>query len=200
MISVDDVLQLHETTVSLWHHTEIENTYQGFLRAVCDQHRYNFLLWHEEDVARSPDAGDVEIAKVKRAIDGYNQKRNDGIERLDEMIISELGAAEVRPAADARINTETPGSVIDRLSILSLRIYHMQEQAEREDADDQHRAKATGRLTILYEQRRDLAQSLTELLADLASGRKLLKVYRQFKMYNDPTMNPYLYSSLKKAG
>ena len=200
MIDVESILQLHESTVSLWHHTEIENTYQGFLRAVCDQHRYNYLLWHEEDVARRRDVSDEEIASVKRAIDGYNQKRNDGIERLDELIISDLGAAGIRPGGDARINSETPGSVIDRLSILSLRIYHMQEQAEREDADEQHRAKATGRLTILYEQRRDLAQALSELLEDLAAGRKLLKVYRQFKMYNDPTMNPYLYSALKKAG
>lgn len=200
MIDVAAVLQLHETTVRLWHHTAIENSYEGFLRAVCDQHQHNFLLWHEEDVARSPDAGDEEIAQVKRNIDGHNQRRNDAIERLDEMIIRDLAAAGVQPDAEARINTETPGSTIDRLSILSLRIYHMHEQAEREEADEEHRAKATGRLTILYEQRRDLAQSLAELCADLVAGAKRLKVYRQFKMYNDPTMNPYLYSSLKKAG
>jgi hypothetical protein len=193
MIDVREITSLHAHTVALWHTQEIANPYTGFLHAVCQQHMYNYLLWHEEDVARSPNVGDERIAAVKRAIDGYNQKRNDGIEALDAYLLRELAERKIVPAADARQNTETPGSAIDRLSILSLRRYHMQEQADRTDASEEHRAKARGRLETLAAQHRDLANGLTELLDDIFAGRKRLKVYFQFKMYNDPTMNPYLY-------
>jgi hypothetical protein len=158
---------------------------------------FNFLLWHEEDIARSPNVGDERIAAVKRAIDGYNQKRNDAIEALDAYLLRELTEKKVVPQPGARQNTETPGSTIDRLSILALRRYHMQEQADRPDASDEHRTKAKGRLAILAEQRHDLSTSLAELLDDIFAGRKRLKVYFQFKMYNDPTMNPYLYKAGK---
>ena len=193
MIDVKQITDLHASTVALWHTQEISNPYSGFLQAVCQQHSFNYLLWHEEDVARSPDVGDVRIAAVKRAIDGYNQKRNDGIEALDAYLLNELAAAKVVPAADARQNTETPGSTIDRLSILSLRRYHMQEQADRADASEEHRDKARTRLKTLAEQHHDLSTSLQQLLDDIFAGRKRLKVYFQFKMYNDPSMNPYLY-------
>jgi hypothetical protein len=156
---------------------------------------FNYLLWHEEDIARSPNVGDQRIAAVKRAIDGYNQKRNDGIEALDAWLIRDLTDRGVVPRPDARQNTETPGSTIDRLSILALRRYHMQEQVDRPDASDEHRAKARDRLAILAEQHHDLSTALGELLDDLFAGRKRLKVYFQFKMYNDPTMNPYLYQA-----
>ena len=199
MIGVEEILHLHETTVALWHHSEVENAYDGFLGVVCEQHKFNFLLWHEEDVARSPDADDERIAAVKRAIDGYNQQRNDWIEQVDEAIIGLLRKQQVILRPGARLNTETPGGVIDRLSILSLRLYHMHEQAEREDADDAHRAKAEAKLAVLYEQKADLSTALDELLEDLFDGAKRLKVYRQYKMYNDPTLNPYLYGA-KKAG
>ena len=136
---------------------------------------------------------DAEMAGVKRAIDKLNQQRNDLIERLDDFLTAELSAADVRPSPDAGQNTETPGSAIDRLSILALRLYHMEEQAFLADADAAHIAKARARLEILHEQRHDLSASLAELLGDIFAGRKRLKVYHQFKMYNDPTMNPYLY-------
>jgi hypothetical protein len=193
MIDVKQITDLHASTVELWHREEISNPFEGFLHAVCNQHMYNFLLWHEEDIARSPNVGDERIAAVKRAIDGYNQKRNDGIEALDAHLLNELAARGITPKTDARQNTETPGSTIDRLSILSLRRYHMQEQADRSDATPEHRDKARQRLEILAEQHRDLSNSLAELLDDIFAGRKRLKVYFQFKMYNDPTMNPYLY-------
>jgi len=198
MINVREIVDLHAATVALWHTQEIANTYTGFLQAVCQQHMFNYLLWHEEDIARSPNVGDEKIATVKRAIDGYNQKRNDGIEALDAYLLRELAEQKIVPAAGARQNTETPGSTIDRLSILSLRRYHMQEQADRADASDEHRAKAQSRLAILAEQHHDLSTSLAELLDDIFAGRKRLKVYFQFKMYNDPTMNPYLYQAGKK--
>ena len=193
MIDVEEITDLHAHTVALWHTQEIANPYTGFLQLVCQQHTHNYLLWHEEDVARSPNVGDERIAAVKRAIDGYNQKRNDGIEQLDAAILQMLAEKKIEPLPDARQNTETPGSAIDRLSILALRRYHMQEQADRAEASEEHRAKARSRLETLAEQHRDLSQSLRELLEDIFAGRRRLKVYFQFKMYNDPTMNPYLY-------
>ncbi|MBI2826186.1 MAG: DUF4254 domain-containing protein [Planctomycetia bacterium] len=197
MFRIQDVLDLHASTVALWHREETRNPYHGFLQVVCEQHKFNFLLWHEEDIARSPQASDSQMAQVKRAIDRYNQQRNDCIERLDLFLIDSLSRDGLAPAADARLNTETPGSAIDRLSILALRIYHLQEQIDRADATGEHRHKAADRLAICQTQRTDLAGALAELVADVAAGRKRLKVYRQLKMYNDPTMNPYLYAAGK---
>jgi len=197
VIDVQEVTDLHAHTVALWHTEEISNPYTGFLQLVCQQHSYNYLLWHEEDIARSPNVGDERIAAVKRAIDGYNQKRNDGIEQLDAAILQMLAERGIEPLPAARQNTETPGSAIDRLSILSLRRYHMQEQADRTDASEEHRAKAVSRLETITEQHGDLSRSLGELIEDIFAGRKRLKVYFQFKMYNDPSMNPYLYKSGK---
>jgi len=198
MIDVREITELHRVTIRRWHQYDIDNPYEGFLLLVCRQHQQNYRLWHQEDIARSPDAADAELAQVKRNIDRLNQQRNDLIERLDDGLIHELTSAGVEPGPQARLNTETPGSVIDRLSILALRIYHMEEQAERADAHQQHRAKAKAKLEILYEQHADLSNSLSELLDDVFSGRKRLKVYRQFKMYNDPMMNPYLYRAGEK--
>jgi hypothetical protein len=199
MIDVRTILDLHETAVAEWHRGEIDNPYEGFLGIVCLQHEQNFRLWHEEDIARSPEVSDADMARVKRAIDKLNQRRNDLIEKLDDWLVEELSATGVPPWANARLNTETPGSAIDRLSIISLRLYHMEEQARRSDADKAHIAKANARLEILGEQRRDLAGSLEELLSDIFAGRKRLRVYRQFKMYNDPTMNPQIYAAKRPA-
>jgi hypothetical protein len=198
MINVREITGLQRDTVERWHQEEIANRFSGFLQLVCEQHKFNYLLWHEEDIARSPNVGDDRIAAVKRAIDRYNQQRNDAIEKLDDWLIAELGRRQVKLQAGAPLNTETPGSAIDRLSILALRLYHMQEQADRSDASPEHREKVQGRLTILREQHADLSQSLQELTDDIAAGRKRMKVYRQFKMYNDPTLNPYLYQGVEK--
>jgi hypothetical protein len=199
MVDVQAIRKLHATTVARWHEHEIDNPYEGFLRLVCLQHQQNYRLWHQEDIARSPDAASADLAVVKRAIDKLNQQRNDLIERLDDALVAELSAAGVQPSPAARLNTETPGSAIDRLSILALRLYHMEEQARRSDAAAGHVAKAKARLEILREQHRDLCDSLGELLDDVFAGRKRLKVYRQFKMYNDPALNPYLYAAKRPA-
>jgi hypothetical protein len=196
---VQRITALHGETVARWHIDPPDNKYDGLLGVVCQQHQFNFLLWHEEDVARSPDVSDERIATVKRSIDRYNQQRNDWIEKIDEALIEMLSAEGVMPRESARINTETPGSAIDRLSIMSLRIYHFVEQLEREDADAAHRKNAQERLDRCRRQHADLSRSLAELFDDVWSGRKMLKVYRQMKMYNDPTLNPYLYRSQRLA-
>lgn len=187
------ITELHRQTVCRWHQAPVDNPYTGLLAAVCEQHQYNYLLWHEEDIARSPDVGDQRIAEVKRAIDRYNQQRNDAIERVDEGLLQMLSAANVRPQTGARLNTETPGAAIDRLSIMALRIYHLEEQLDRQDVDANHHKKVDERLSRCRVQLADLVWSLGELLEDLQSGVKQLKVYRQMKMYNDATLNPYLY-------
>jgi hypothetical protein len=194
------ITALHRDTVARWHSAPPDNPYDGLLAIVCQQHQFNYMLWHEEDLARSPDVPDKRIAAVKRAIDRYNQQRNDWIEKIDEALVERLANEGVLPRSGARLNTETPGSAIDRLSILALRIYHLDEQVARNDIDQIQRGMVSQRLTRCRTQHADLAQSATELLDDIWSGRKLLKVYRQLKMYNDPTLNPYLYRSRRIAG
>ncbi|MAR11173.1 MAG: hypothetical protein CL681_14600 [Blastopirellula sp.] len=200
MINVEEITTLHKTMVVRWHEQDVDNPYSGLLGTVCQQFGYNFLLWHEEDIARGTDVPDAKITQVKRNIDRYNQLRNDWIEKIDDFITEDLEARGVEPGPDARLNTETPGSVIDRLSILALRTYHMQEQLERPDTSAEHRQSVEHKLAICFVQHDDLSTSLTELLADINSGQKRHRTYRQLKMYNDPTLNPYLYQARKKAG
>ncbi|MEM9185020.1 MAG: DUF4254 domain-containing protein [Planctomycetota bacterium] len=200
---VRQVLDLQAETVTRWHEPPfdeqpLDNPYTGLLAVVCQQHQFNFQLWHEEDTARVPDAGDDKIAAVKRAIDKLNQKRNDWIERVDETLIQMLSTGGVVANAGAKLNTETPGSTIDRLSIMALRIFHMEEELDRDDVDGAHVERVHQKLARCETQLADLSGSLEELLTDIFAGRKLLKVYRQMKMYNDPTLNPELYK--RKAG
>lgn len=159
--------------------------------SIADDHRHNRLLWDEEDLARRIDVPDASIAANKRAIDAYNQVRNDAIERIDQALLARL--ADVVPLPGAWHNSETAGSMIDRLSILALKIHHMRLQTLRGDASPEHIRQCRGRLARLAVQRDDLARCLDTLLALAAEGRAFWRVYRQFKMYNDPTLNPYLY-------
>jgi hypothetical protein len=197
---VQQIAALHRDTVAAWHASPPQNPYADFLGVVCEQHQFNFLLWHEEDIARSPDVADRQIAAVKRSIDRYNQQRNDWIEKIDEALIELLTTEGVLPRESARLNTETPGSAVDRLSIMALRIYHFDEQLARDGIDQVHRANVGQRLDRCRLQHADLCQALAELLEDIWCGRKVLKVYRQMKMYNDPTLNPYLYRSRRLVG
>ena len=165
----------------------------GFLEVVCRQHSYNYLLWHEEDLARSPSATDSQIAHVKRAIDRYNQQRNDWIERTDDWLSQYLDAQNIHPQSNAMMNTETPGSTFDRLSILALRLYHLREELARNDASAEHRAKVSQKLQTCEIQQVELAGALAGLLEDIYTGRRRHRTYRQCKMYNDPTLNPAIY-------
>ncbi|MBL8028686.1 MAG: DUF4254 domain-containing protein [Fibrobacteres bacterium] len=189
------IADLQDSAVESWHNGRDVIPLSPLDRLILQQHRHNYGLWHEEDEARRTDTSDAVIAKVKRAIDKLNQQRNDCIEKIDDFLISELNVAGVEAAKEASRNSETPGSIIDKLSIISLRIYHMNEQVNRKDADTAHIQKCKDRLVILAEQRQDLSESLTDLWAEIGSGRKRLKVYRQFKMYNDASLNPAVYGA-----
>jgi hypothetical protein len=198
MYDVARINALHQETTVRWHAEEVDQPLAGFWGVVCLQHGFNFRLWHEEDKARAPEATDARIAAVKRAIDRLNQQRNDAIEQINDCLEAELRARGVRPAADAPLNTETPGSVVDRLSILALRIFHLEEQLQRTDVDEVHHRSVAGKLAICREQQADLSLGLKQLLDDLELGRKRHKNYRQLKMYNDPTLNPYLYDAARR--
>jgi len=194
LLDVEWLLQRQLSQVGGWHNVQnIPESGDPLYQLVSEQHHTNFDLWHEEDKARDPDASDAIIATVKRSIDRLNQKRNDEIEKIDEALLDELGQRSVRIMVDARLNSETPGSMIDRLSISALKIYHMDEETKRVDASSEHQKNCEAKLMLLQEQRRDLGKCLMEFLEDLVFGRKTLKVYRQMKMYNDSSLNPVLY-------
>lgn len=206
MIDVDKIVELQTETVSRWHQQPIDNPYDGIMATICRQASFNYQLWHEEDIARSRDVTDAEIARVKRSIDGFNQQRNDWIEKVDdeltEMVEAQIASGDLVVAEDAPMNTETPGSTIDRLSIMALRIYHLREQLERVDVSNDHLESVQQKIAICLLQQSDLKNALGQLLCDIFSGAKRHRTYRQFKMYNDPTLNPYLYAakqSLKAA-
>ena len=169
----------------------------GVWAAIEDNHRHNCLLWEQEDLARRRNVADAEIASNKRAIDVSNQKRNDAIERVDGAILDFLQNVRIRKTA--RQSSETAGAMIDRLSVLALKIHHMRLQTERGDVDRAHIEECRARLERLMEQRADLAGCFDRLLAEAQRGESYFKVYRQFKMYNDPNLNPAIYDERKKT-
>lgn len=149
------------------------------------------VQWHLEDIIRDPNINPTEALAIKRRIDKSNQDRTDLVEQIDAYFRQKY--SDVKPLPDARINTESPAWAIDRLSILALKIYHMREQAQREDATAEHRQKCQAKLDVLLEQQQDLSTAIDQLLEDIQEGKKYMKVYRQMKMYNDPSTNPVLY-------
>ena len=194
LFEVELLLKRQLVEVLKWHRNPFEaGTCSEFVRLISEQHYTNFELWHQEDRARDPEASDSTVAEIKRTIDRLNQKRNDQIEALDGWFLQGLENLNVETESDARLNSETPGNLIDRLSINALKIYHMDEETRREKASREQKENCEVRLGILKEQREDLGKCLDELISDLETGRKILKVYRQLKMYNDPSLNPVLY-------
>jgi hypothetical protein len=194
-----------------------ENANQIFNRAIIDYHvtdnvdtpihnpyvkdsiEHNLYLkcwidtvqWHYEDIIRDPHIDPVEALDLKRRIDRSNQDRTDLVEEIDSYFRTQY--SHVKSLPDARLNTESPAWAVDRLSILALKIYHMQEQVNRKDAEPAHIQKCQAKLDVLLEQQKDLALAIDQLLEDIEAGRKYMKVYRQMKMYNDPDTNPILY-------
>ncbi len=191
----DEIPHLHDKLNERWHREAME-TWQpptsAWLALVARQHLANFELWHTEDAARAAGATDEQLAAVKRRIDATNQRRNDLAEAVDQMLLESLTQRNL-PAPDAELHSETPGLMIDRLSILSLKIFHTREEIDRIDAPVGHAERNRERLKILLEQRSDLAECLMRLWRQTLDGQRRFKVYRQLKMYNDPHLNPVLY-------
>ena len=149
------------------------------------------VQWHYEDIIRDPDIEPSEGMSLKRLIDSSNQNRTEMVEYIDSYFLKLY--SNVSPKTDAKVNTESPAWALDRLSILILKIYHMKEESLREDVSEQHRNTCNEKLQVLIEQRKDLSESIDQLLEDLSKGEKKMKVYKQMKMYNDETLNPVLY-------
>ncbi|HKG04885.1 MAG TPA: DUF4254 domain-containing protein [Pedobacter sp.] len=173
----------------------IENTYRIgtiehllYLKCWIDT-----VQWHMEDVVRNPDIAPAEGLQWKRRIDASNQERTDVVEYIDSFLLEEY--KDVQAKTDAKINSESPAWVIDRLSILALKVYHMQEETTRPGASEEHKRICSEKLNILLNQRTDLSGSLDDLITDIQHGDKYMKVYKQMKMYNDPNLNPVLYNN-----
>ena len=149
------------------------------------------VQWHYEDLIRNPEIDPVEGMKLKRLIDASNQDRTDTVEYIDSYFLNKFKDTEIRN--DATVNSESPAWALDRLTILELKIYHMDEEANRQGASESHREKCNAKLKVLLTQREDLGSSIDDLLQDIASGSKYMKVYKQMKMYNDEDTNPVLY-------
>jgi hypothetical protein len=196
MLSALEIAQLQDQLTLQWHTSpDLEDaSMPDWLHRIALQHRANYDLWHIEDQARCPGASDAELAEVKRRIDATNQRRNDLAEDLDRTLLAWLNEHQL-PNHEAALNSESPGLIIDRLSIMALKIYHTRQEAQRDDAPPGHAERNRERLAILEEQRADLAHCLDALWRDTLTGMRRFKLYRQLKMYNDPTLNPAVYTN-----
>jgi hypothetical protein len=206
MLDAVQITRLHDEATARWHQAEpwpdpamLESFGQepadGLIETILGNHRANFDLWHEEDKAREPEVSDSVIAQVKHNIDLLNQRRNDLLEAMDRILLAAAG--EQNP--EAPLHSETPGLILDRLSILALKIYHTAEEAHRDSASESHRERNRARLALLTEQRSDLAGCLHALWEDVLHQRRRFKLYRQMKMYNDPELNPAIYKHRRPA-
>jgi hypothetical protein len=198
--SAREIAALQDRATAAWHDEgdasaparEAQADGASFMDLVLAQHRANFDLWHTEDRARDPRAADADIAEVKRAIDRINQRRNDLAERCDGLLLEALRARGL-PNPEAELNSESPGLMIDRLSILALKIFHTQEEVDRPGAPAGHAERNRQRLALVTEQRSDLVSCLDRLWTETLEGTRRFKIYRQLKMYNDPALNPAIY-------
>jgi hypothetical protein len=197
LLDAQTIIALHDEMTEDWHrlpalNVPIDAPSEDFISAVRAQHHANYELWHLEDEARSPYALDREVMLTKRSIDRVNQRRNDLMELCDALLLEALSPHSL-PASGAPLHSETPGLILDRLSVLALKIFHTREQTMRVDALQAHIRRNKERLGVLDEQRRDLAECLDRLWEQIIHGQRRFKLYRQLKMYNDPSLNPSVY-------
>jgi len=169
-----------------------ENTIEGNL---FKKNWIDAVQWHLEDIIRDPKIDPVKALEIKRWIDRSNQERTDLVELIDSYFLTKY--KDVKVLSGATLNTESPAWAIERLSILALKIYHMQQEANRKDAAPDHLAKCQAKLDVLLDQKKDLSLAIDQLIGDIESGRKYMKAYKQMKMYNDPSLNPILYAQKK---
>ncbi len=195
ILSAEEIALQHDRLTVLWHEVQSsvpQERRSEFLQTVVSQHLANFELWHTEDEARSPHATDHDLAKMKRAIDRINQRRNDLAERCDMLLLDHLRALNL-PNPKSELHSETPGLIIDRLSILALKLFHTQEEIDRSHAPEGHAERNRQRFQILKDQRDDLVGCLDRLWQQTLAGERQFKLYLQLKMYNDPSLNPSVY-------
>jgi len=200
MPNLADISALHDRLTTRWHQEAFEiwqPPADAWTSLAARQHLANFELWHTEDEARRPGATDADLARVKRRIDETNQRRNDLSEQIDEMLLDDLSKRDL-PNAQAPLHSEPPGLMIDRLSILALKLFHTREEMERAGAPAGHTERNRERLAILTGQRADLAGCLVRLWEETLAGTRRFKLYRQLKMYNDPALNPAVYRAPDK--
>jgi hypothetical protein len=199
MLNGELIIKVFEDSVMDWHKEEKEskNPYpeSSMEYLLYSKNQIDTIQWHVEDEIRRPDLPDSDLVKFKRQIDSLNQKRTDLVERLDDYFLNLY--KDVPKENNSRMNSETPAWLVDRMSILELKIYHMLEQTNRTDVTDEHKKNCQNKLSILLEQKKDMMICLNELLKDLETGKKYMKVYRQMKMYNDSNLNPSLYKNTK---
>ncbi|MBI2785552.1 MAG: DUF4254 domain-containing protein [Legionella longbeachae] len=191
-INVSEITHLHKNSIVQWNTFGIEYQYKEFYQFVEENHAFNYQLWHAEDRARRDDQGYEYVYQAKREIDRFNQLRNNRMEAMDEWLFNHLQPVEFDQCP---VNSESPGMIIDRLSILSLKSYHMFLQTERKDVTDEHRENCTNKLIKIHQQLEQLTQCFTELLESVRAKTRTFRIYHQFKMYNDPNLNPQLYRS-----
>jgi Protein of unknown function (DUF4254) len=204
MLQANDCYNIFKQSIDDYHiHDNVDapitNPYpaNSFNALLYGKNWIDTVQWHLEDIIRSPVIDPAEALTIKRRIDKSNQERTDMVERLDDFFLEEF--KNVKSPPETRINSETPAWLLDRMSILMLKIYHMKEQTERKDATSDHIKSTNAKLAILMEQKSDMQLAFDELIDDIAQGKRRFKVYRQMKMYNDPSLNPTLYQSAVKS-
>ncbi|OCH99545.1 hypothetical protein A8135_06710 [Legionella jamestowniensis] len=189
-LQVSKIAKLHEDSIIQWKAKDILLSQTGFMALVEENHAFNYRLWHAEDRARREDMGFEYVYRAKREIDHCNQQRNNRMEAMDEWLFTELQPAE---PSECPVHSETPGMIIDRLSILALKAYHMELQTHREGADELHQQNCQRKWQTILEQQNQLLICLKELLTQITQRKRTFRIYHQFKMYNDPNLNPELY-------
>lgn len=189
-INPSTITTLHRNCIYQWKAVGIEYQHKEFYQLVEENHAFNFQLWHAEDRARRDDMGYEFIYKAKREIDMCNQQRNNRMEAMDEWLFNTLQPVKL---GHCPVNSESPGMIIDRLSILSLKSYHMALQTERLDVSEEHRKTCSAKLETIHQQLQQLTLCLEQLLDEIQAKNRTFRIYHQFKMYNDPTLNPELY-------